>query len=191
MAEPGEKSQHRQVLAVAVFKDEEKATRLVEDLVDEDFPMDRISLLKKASGLGDDMLGVSYSNTEQRMKVWGMHGAVWGALWGLLASAAGFFVVPGLGGLLAAGPVVEALGSAVAGAAVAGGAMAGAAAVTQLASALHRIGIPEEHLEHLHDAVEQGHHLLILHCKPGQQEEYVDRLRQAGADEVLELPVRY
>jgi hypothetical protein len=179
----------RLVLAVGVFDTEDKATRVIEKLIEEEFPADRLSLLRKTGGMGDDMLGLAYTNTAERVKAWGEQGAIWGALWGLLAGATGLFVLPGIGPLLAAGPVVEALGGAIAGAAVAGGSMAGAAALSQLASALHRIGIPEADIELIHRAIESGHYVIILHCEPDQADHCAMRLGWAGADPVTIMPV--
>ena len=179
------------VLAVGVYDNEEKATRAIEKLIEEDFPADRLSLLRKTGGLGDDMLGLAYTNTAERVKAWGEHGAAWGALWGLLAGATGLFVLPGVGPLLAAGPVVEALGGAIAGAAVTGGAMAGAAALAQFTSALHRIGVPKSDIREIHRAIEAGHYVVILHCEPEQADHCAMRLGWAGADPVMVMPVEY
>jgi hypothetical protein len=141
--------------------------------------------------MGDDMLGLAYTNTAERARAWGEHGAVWGALWGLLAGATGLFVLPGVGPLLAAGPVVEALGGAIAGAAVSGGAMAGAAVLSQLASALHRIGVPQGDVEQIHRAIEAGHYVVILHCDPDQAEHCAMQLGWAGAESVSLMPVEH
>ncbi len=176
-------------LAVGVFDDSDKATKLVEKLVAEDFPQDRISLLHKSGGSGDDMLGITYQNDSERIKVWGEHGALWGALWGLLAGATGMFVVPGLGALMAAGPVVEAITAAIAGGVLTGGAMAGAAALTGLAAALHRMGIPEDVLQKVHDAVEQGSYVVILHCSEEEVDGCLTKIRWAGADQSYDFPV--
>ena len=191
MTNPGSTENARLVLAVGIYDSEDKAIRVIEKLIEEEFPADRLSLLRKTGGLGDDMLGLAYTNTAERVKAWGEHGAVWGALWGLLAGATGLFVLPGIGPLLAAGPVVEALGGAIAGAAVTGGAMAGAAALTQLATALHRIGIPAADIEQIHHAIESGHYVVILHCEPEQAEHCVMRLGWSGADPVIVMPVEY
>ena len=153
--------------------------------------MDQISLLSRAGGAGDDMLGVTYHDTGERMKAWGKQGAFWGAIWGLLAGASGMFVLPGLGPLLVAGPIVEALGAAIAGAAVAGGTMAGAAAVSHLASALHRMGIPEAELAQIEAAIHAGQYVVILHCAPEESEKQVRTLAWAGADPVYQLLVKY
>jgi hypothetical protein len=186
-------SEHHERLSldVGIFETKEMARKLVERLIRDDFPMDMISLLGKSGGSGDDMLGVTYHTTPERMKVWGEHGAFWGALWGLLAGATGLFVIPGLGALIVAGPIVEALAGALAGAVVTGGAMAGAAAVSQLASALHRIGIPEVNLREIESAIDAGKYVVILHNDPQASEKYARLLRWAGAEPVYQLPVRY
>ena len=92
-----------------------------------------------------------------RAKTWAAHGAFWGGLWGLLGGAAGVFVVPGFGAVFAAGPIVQVVGTTLAGAALGGGAMAGAAAVSELAVALHQVGVPKGRLAAFHQAIEQGH----------------------------------
>lgn len=186
-----EEQQERLVLVIGIYASEARAQQLVEKLIHEDYPMDRISLLSRAGGMGDDMLGVTYHDTGDRMKAWGKHGAFWGAVWGLLASASGMFVLPGLGAVLVAGPIVEALAAAFTGAAVAGGTMAGAAAVSHLASALHRIGIPEAELEQIETAIENGNYVVILHCAPEESDKHARTLAWAGADPIYQLSVKY
>jgi hypothetical protein len=114
----------------------------------------------------------------------------------MLTGAAAMFVLPGVGPVLAAGPIVEALisvlGGGVVGAAVgsaAGGvAMTGAAAVTHLAVVMHRMGIPQEQLDHLHQAIEEGHYVLLLREASAQVQPWKTVLEWSGAREILELP---
>lgn len=179
----------RLILVVGIFDGEIKATRIVEKLLEQDFAADRISLLHKASGPGDDMLGLIYSNSQERVKIWSQHGIIWGALWGLLASVAGMSILADVDTLLAAGPIVEALASVLASAVIGGGVMAGAALVTELASAVHKIGIPKAELNIIHRAVEQGNFLVILHCTEQQADLYTIQLRHAGAEPVIVIPV--
>ena len=65
--------------------------------------------MKKLSIVGKDYHTeehvVGYYTTGNRMLYWGKIGAFWGGFWGLLFGA-GFFWVPGIGQLLAAGPIV-------------------------------------------------------------------------------------
>lgn len=150
-------------LLIAEFARPNAAEKALGALNDRDFPLEQVSILGGGHASGDDPLGIYYAGIGERMKGWGMMGALWGGLLGLVSGAAGMFIVPGLGAVVAAGPIVEALGSAAAGAAVGGGALAGAAAVSHMATALRRMGIPEALLEDLEQAVRDGRTLLLIH----------------------------
>jgi hypothetical protein len=184
-------NQPAQILAVAMYTNDDKAYQVVERLIADDFPMDKISVLRRTSGEGDDLLGVSFSDSRERITTWGKHGLFWGGLWGLLASAAGMFVLPGVGPLLMAGPIIEMLGATLAGAAITGTAMAGAAVITELAAALHSAGVPEQHIEELHDAIMQGKTLVILHCAPSEEQSCRQDLHNTGAEQELLIPIWY
>jgi hypothetical protein len=165
-------------LIAAIFDDPDRAQVLVERLIEEDFPMDQVSLLHHAGGEGDDFLGIAYTDEGERIKVWGKHGALWGAVGGLLAGATGLLVIPGVGPLLVAGPLVD----IIAGATVGTGVMASAAVVTRLTIALRRMGIPEEKLELLHQAIMDGKTVLILHCGAEDPVVLQQRIKWYGAE---------
>jgi hypothetical protein len=133
----------------AVFESSDNANAMVEEMIKHNFPMDQVSVLNKAGGHGDDVLGIVYTNEKERFKVWGTQGALWGSLGGLLAGAAGLLVLPGIGPVFVAGPLIDAL----AGAAIGAGMMTAGAATTHLTFALRRMGIPDDKLEILHQAV--------------------------------------
>jgi hypothetical protein len=177
-------TQHDNNLVAAVFADAQRAQAVVEQLAEQDFPMDQVSLLHRAGGQGDDFLGLAYGSEYERVRVWGSHGAFWGALGGLIAGASGLLLVPGVGPLLVAGPLLDLVAGAVTGA----GLMLGAAAVTRVTIALHRAGIPESKLDALHQAIMDGRTLLILHCGADDPQTWRQRLRWQGADPVLTLP---
>ncbi len=174
-------------LIAAIYSDHDRAVKLVEELADRDFPMDRVSLLHKAGGTGDDPFGIVYKDDEERVKVWGEQGALWGAVGGLLAGAAGLVFIPGVGPLLAAGPILDAIAGAALGAGVGAGLMAGGAVLTSLAKSLHAAGIPEEKLQQLHQAVADGKTLVLLHVGDGDTAAWKDQFDWSGADEVMEL----
>lgn len=186
MTIPGEPV-HRRVL-MAFFADGKQAAAALETLIAKDFPMDRISLLGKAASSGDDPLGVYYANVGERMRGWGKLGAFWGGLWGLLAGAAGLFVVPGIGPLLAAGPVVEALAGAAGGAAVTGGVLAGAGAASEFTVAAHRMGVPEERLQETRDLLARGEHLLMIIVAAKESERWGGLLADSQADPLWTFP---
>jgi len=171
------------VRVIGIFDDKQRAGRFVEQLIERDFAMDQISLLHQGGGHGDDPLGVVYRDDRERIKVWGEQGVLWGALGGLLAGLSGVFLVPEMGAVLAAGPVVDALIGAITGAAT----MAGAAAVTSVSIALRRLGIPDERLQELEQAIQEGQYLLLLHTESDQAERLAIQLRHAGAVRVLQV----
>jgi len=181
-----ENSEHhgRHRILIAVFTERERARQAVEGCIEEDFPMDQLSLLGKGESAGDDPLGVSYSGPGERIRAWGAHGAFWGALWGLFTGAAGMFVFPGLGSIFAIGPIVESIAAALASATIAAGTMAGAAAISQLAVALHRMGVPEERLQHYHDEIGAGHYLVLMRVTDAEAaQRWLQRIRWHGAAE--------
>ena len=122
--------------AVGVFHSHQEAEEAVRELEKSGFDMQKLSIIGKGFQTQEHVVG--YYNTGDRMKLWGQHGAFWGALWGTLFGSA-FFVLPGLGPVLVAGPLVAAIVSAIEGAAVVGG-------ISALGGALASIGIPENSL---------------------------------------------
>lgn len=187
-----------QIILVAVYDDEAKAQRTIEQLNDKGVALDMLSVLGRVHPSGDDVLGIYYTGMGDRVEAWAKQGALWGALWGVLAGATAMFVMPVVGPIFAAGPIVEAivatLGGSIVGAA-AGGAvgsagMAGAAALTHLASGMHRMGIPQDRLDHLHQAIVDGHFVLLLREAEDRVQPWLDVLRGSEAREVLELPYK-
>ena len=112
----------------AVFDNPDNAHAVVEEMIKHDFPMDQVSILHKAGGQGDDVLGIAYTDEKERFKVWGAEGALWGSLGGLLAGAAGLFLLPGIGPVFIAGPLINVL----AGGTIGAGLMTTGAAATHL-----------------------------------------------------------
>ena len=142
----------------AFYADVTAAERVLTQLMQRDFPMDRVSLLGRASASGDDPLGIHYAGVGERMRGWGTLGALWGGIWGLLTGAAGLFLLPGIGPIVAAGPLVHALTGAAAGGAV----MAGAGAAAQLTVVIHRMGIPDARVDEMQQRIERGEALVML-----------------------------
>ena len=72
--------------------------------------MHKLSIIGADYHSEEDVVG--YYNTGDRMRSWGKNGAFWGGIWGVLLASA-FFVIPGIGPLVAAGPLVVAIVSAL------------------------------------------------------------------------------
>jgi hypothetical protein len=115
--------------------------------------MHKLSIVGK--GYHTDEHAVGYYNTGDRMKYWGKAGAFWGGFWGLLFGSA-FFMIPGLGPILAAGPVVAWIVGAVESAVVVGG-------VSALGAGLYSMGIPKDSIVKYEMALKTDQFLLIAH----------------------------
>src|SRR6202042_348317 len=100
---------------VAVYGTHTGAEQAVKELQRSGIDMHTLSIIGKGSHTDEHVVG--YYNTGDRMKYWGKTGAFWGGFWGLLFGSA-FFVIPGIGPVLAAGPVVAWIVGALEGAAI-------------------------------------------------------------------------
>ncbi len=98
---------------------------------------------------------VGYYNTGDRMKYWGKMGAFWGGIWGWLFGAA-FFMIPGIGPILIAGPLVAWIVGALEGAVLIGG-------LSALGAGLYSIGIPKDSVVKYETALKSDKFLLMAH----------------------------
>ena len=94
------------------------------------------------------------------MRAWGRTGAFWGGLWGLLFGSA-FFLIPGIGPLFAAGPLVGWIVGAMEGAVVVGG-------LSALGAGLYSIGIPQDSIVKYETQVKAGKVVVIAHGSPDE-----------------------
>ncbi len=110
------------------------------------------------------IVGKDYESTEQvvgyyatggRMNVWGKTGALWGGLWGLLFGSA-FFLIPGIGPLFAAGPLVGWIVGALEGAVIVGG-------FSALGAGLYSIGISKDSILEYETQIKMGKYVVIAH----------------------------
>lgn len=123
-----------QTVLVATYDTHANAEAAVRTLQKAGLDMTKLSIVGTDYHTEDEVVG--YYTTGDRMKAWGASGALWGGLWGLLIGSA-FFFLPGIGPVLAAGPIVAWIVGALEGAAAVGGADA-------LGAALRSIGIPND-----------------------------------------------
>ena len=103
---------------------------------------------------------IGFYNAGDRIKAWGGMGAFWGGLWGLLLAPAAF-VIPGLGVVAIAGPVLAGLFGALEGA-VAGG------SVAAIAGALASIGIPRDQASRYVAVLQAERYALMMHGSNAQ-----------------------
>lgn len=171
----------------AVFRHENQAIRLVEHLIQNDFLMDRISLLGKRFSKGDDVLGIYYPSPKHRLKRWTRNGILWGGIWGLIAGWAGMFITPDPSAEVSTELFIKgSIGALIYGVLVGGG-VAIAAALTNLANELHRMGIPKEALSQLNKAIKDDKYVIILMGSREELEPFRYRIEHSGAELFLEF----
>ena len=138
---------------VAVYRTHAEADQAVKELQGGGVDMHKLSIVGK--GYHTDEHVVGYYNTGDRMKYWGKIGAFWGGFWGLLFGSA-LFIIPGLGPILAAGPIVAWIVGALESAVVVGG-------VSALGAGLYSMGIPKDSIVKYETALKSDQFLLIAH----------------------------
>ncbi len=138
---------------VAVYRTHTEADQAIKELQRGGVDMHKLSIIGK--GYHTDEQAVGYYTTGDRMKHWGKVGAFWGGFWGLLFGSA-FFMIPGLGPILAAGPVVAWIVGALESAALVGG-------VSVLGAGLYSMGIPKDSIVKYEAALKTDQFLLIAH----------------------------
>jgi len=139
--------------AVAIYETHTQAEQAVKELQKSGFDMKKMSIVGKDYQTDEQVVG--YYNTGDRMKYWGKMGAFWGGIWGLLFGAA-VFVIPGLGSILVAGPLVAWIVGALEGAVVVGG-------LSALGAGLYSIGIPKDSVVKYETALKADKFLLLAH----------------------------
>ena len=138
---------------VAIYETHSQAEEAVKELQRAGFNMKKMSIVGKDYHTDEHVVG--YYNTGDRMKYWGKMGAFWGGIWGMLFGAA-FFVIPGLGPILVAGPLVAWIIGALEGAVVVGG-------LSALGAGLYSIGIPKNSVVKYESALKSDKFLLLAH----------------------------
>jgi hypothetical protein len=138
---------------VAIYKSHAEAETAVKELQQSGFDMKKLSIVGRDYHTDEHVVG--YYNTGDRMKHWGKTGAFWGGIWGLLFGSA-FFLIPGVGPLVMAGPLVGWIVGALEGAVVVGG-------LSALGAGLYGMGIPKDSILQYETALKSGKFVVIAH----------------------------
>lgn len=161
---------------VGVFNTMEDAQHAVRELESSGFVRDDISLIANKNASGRDVPGASGVTDDTATTGIGSNvaadagiGAALGGIGGLIWSFAALGV-PGVGPVLAAGPIIAALSGAGIGA-VTGGVI----------GALTQSGIPEDEAHHYAEGVRRGGVLVTVHTNDADAERARDILDRAGA----------
>ena len=157
-----------------VYESHTSAEQGVRELQRAGFDIKKLSILGRDYHTEEHVVG--YYNAGDRMKYWGKMGAFWGGLWGFLVGAA-FFMIPGIGPVLIAGPLAAWVVGALEGAVVVGG-------VSALGAGLYSIGIPRDSIVRYESALRADKFLLIAHGTPDEVKKAKDILHGTHPDEL-------
>jgi len=138
---------------VAIYTSHTAAEAAVKELQKSGFDMKKLSIVGRDYHTEENVVG--YYNIGDRMKAWGTRGAFWGGLWGFLFGSA-FFVIPGIGPLLVAGPLVGWIVGALEGAVVVGG-------MSAIGAGLFSLGIPKDSIVRYEQALKADKFVLVGH----------------------------
>ncbi len=158
---------------IAIAKSEDQAVRIVEQLKAAGFSNNDVSVLLPDRAGSRDFAHEHHTKAPE--------GAATGAVVGGLAAGAlgwlvgiGSLAIPGVGPLIAAGPIMAALSGAAAGGAVGG-----------LAGALVGLGIPEYEAKQYEGKVKNGNILISVHTDDSRQRQMAKEIfERAHADDI-------
>lgn len=156
-----------------IFASRGEAERAVDLLIAADFPSTWISVLLPDTQSTRELAHEKHTKAPEGTAAGATVGGVIGGTLGVLAGV-GALAIPGIGPLLAAGPIVAGLAGLGAGGAVGG-----------LVGALAGMGVPEYEAKSYEGRIKGGGTLLSVHCETSEQ---VDRARHllagAGATDI-------
>ncbi|VEF48574.1 membrane protein [Bacillus freudenreichii] len=135
---------------VGSYDTEQEAVSAIEQLKNQGYNQDDISVISKNRQEVDHITHETDTKAPEGAATGAATGGVLGGLGGVLAGL-GTLAIPGIGPVIAAGPIVAGLSGAAAGAGVGG-----------LAGALIGMGIPEDDAHRYHDEVNEGKILVLV-----------------------------
>lgn len=157
---------------ISVFDTRDQAEDAVRKVQIAGVDMRTLSIIGK--GYHTEQHPIGFYTTSDRIKTWGGTGAFWGSVWGMLFGAA-FFLVPGFGPLLVAGPFSNILLGALEGAALVGG-------IGALGAALTSIGVPKNSIIRYETDLKADKYLLIANGAPNQVEQVRQIIQQLNVN---------
>ncbi len=155
---------------VAILSTHAEAEEVVKELQRSGFDMRKLSIVGKEYHTDEHVMG--YYNAGDRMSFWGKRGAFWGGLWGVLFGSA-FFMVPGIGPLVVAGPLVSAIIGGLESAVIVGG-------MSALGAGLYSIGIPKDSVLEYETAIKSDKFIVVVHGSADKLSKAEDILANMG-----------
>lgn len=165
------KNNEQEHAVVGVFASHTGAETAIKALQAAGIDMKKLSIIGR--GYHTEEHAVGFYTAGDRMLFWGGQGAFWGGLWGMLFGGA-LFLIPGIGPIVAMGPVVSWIVGALEGAAV-----GGAAGI--LGSALASLGFRVEDVVKYETEVKAGKYLVLVRSDGAEIERAHAVLGTAGA----------
>ena len=135
---------------VGVYENEHEAIKAIEELRQQGYSREEISVLSKDKDVLTDLKEVAGSKAMRGLEAGAVTGGVLGSGFGLIAGIVGF-AIPGFGPVLAAGPIAMALAGGVAGVGIGG-----------LAGTLVGLGISDEDAAQYERDVREGKILVLV-----------------------------
>lgn len=150
-----------------------QAEQIVESLQSSGFPSEEISVLLPDTEGKHDIGHVKATKAPEGATTGAATGGVTGGVIGLLAGI-GALAIPGVGPLIAAGPIMAALSGAAIGG-TAGGVVGG----------LIGLGIPEIEAKRYEAKLKSGNYLVAVHTHDDDQEDRAEKIfKDAGAEDI-------
>lgn len=154
---------------VGVYDNEQEAISAVEDLKRQGYAAEDISVIGRNNEEVEEINDATGTKTEEGLAAGAATGGVLGGLTGLLAGI-GALAIPGIGPIVAAGPIAATLTGAAVGAGAGG-----------LTGALIGMGIPEEDADRYEGYVKEGKILVVVE----RREDRVQEPFEASDDQTL------
>ena len=138
---------------VAIYPSHDEAEAAVKELQLSGFDMTKLSIVGRDRHTDERVVG--YYNAGDRVKYWGTTGAFWGGIWGSLFGSA-FLLIPGIGPLVVAGPLVAWIVGALESAVVVGG-------ISAIGGGLMSLGIPKDSILKYETAIKTDKFVVVAH----------------------------
>src|ERR1700689_5941222 len=142
---------------ICIAKSEEQATRIVDDLKAAGFSNNDVSVLLPDRAGSRDFAHEHHTKAPEGAATGAVAGGVTAGVLGWLVGI-GSLAIPGVGPLIAAGPIMAALGGVAAGGAVGG-----------MAGALVGFGIPEYEAKQYEGKIKNGNIMISVHTDDSRQ----------------------
>jgi uncharacterized membrane protein len=144
------RNENKEKRIVGIYDNQDEAIEAIEDLKRQGYSSDEISIISKEREEINYVEETTDTKAEDGAAAGAATGGILGGLAGV-AAGAGALAIPGIGPIIAAGPIVAGLTGAAAGAGAGG-----------LTGALVGMGIPEDDAEHYQTEIEKGKMLVIV-----------------------------